>query len=273
VFQTDPILWLQGFASDWLTNLMWLVSELGDSRVYRAAAIAIVFGIQLRGGLLLLNLLLSSYLLAGVLKQVFAIPRPPAVDGRIQELVRVTASRPPCAGPDAPSFWSPLDPEVLARCRALPGPSLGFPSGHLTGATSFFGGNALLLRHRGLAFLCAAVVPLMGLSRMYLGVHFLGDAVGGVIVGALGIGGAAALRQCSAAATFGCSWGSPLGRCWRSRPRRSPPAGSLARSEVRYFWRDEGSQPREARSECARCGWRWPLGSTSVPPSCFRWSA
>jgi len=174
---------------------MWLVSELGNSRVYRAAAIAIVFGIQLRSGLLLLNLLLSSYLLSGVLKQVFAMPRPLALDSRIQELAGITLSRPYCPGPDAPSFWSPLSPEVLARCRALPQFSLGFPSGHLTGATSFFGGAALLLRHRWLALLCMGVVPLMGLSRMYLGVHFVGDAIGGVIVGAIGIGGVAGLRR------------------------------------------------------------------------------
>jgi membrane-associated phospholipid phosphatase len=194
VFQTDPILWLQAAAAPWLTSFMVLVSQIGAGRIYRAVAIAIIFGVQLRAGLLLLHLLLASYLLSGVLKAIFALPRPVAVDPRVKDFLGIMVNRASCLGPGPAHFWSPLGAELLARCRALPQLSLGFPSSHLTGATSFFGSGALYFRHRGLLLLGAVMVPLVSLSRMYLGAHFLADAVGGVLIGGIGLGTAVVLK-------------------------------------------------------------------------------
>jgi membrane-associated phospholipid phosphatase len=50
--------------------------------------------------------------------------------------------------------------------------------------------NAPLVQRRGALCLATALVPAVGLSRVYLGVHFPSDVLGGQLVAALWIGGA-----------------------------------------------------------------------------------
>jgi membrane-associated phospholipid phosphatase len=74
--------------------------------------------------------------------------------------------------------------------------SYSFPSGHMLFATTFFGGLAVLLwprlRHpaaRVLVCLAAlALVLLIGFSRIYLGVHYPSDVLGGFAAGAVWVG-------------------------------------------------------------------------------------
>ena len=88
--------------------------------------------------------------------------------------------------------------ELFARARPqayfdyYPTPeSFSFPSGHALFAVCFFGGIAVLLSHRlrgvlariltwALAF---ALILLIGVSRIYLGVHYPTDVIGGFAVG------------------------------------------------------------------------------------------
>jgi undecaprenyl-diphosphatase len=66
-----------------------------------------------------------------------------------------------------------------------------FPSGHATMATVFFGGIAALVFHltprpgpRAASLVGAALaVSSIGFSRIYLGVHWLTDVAGGILVG------------------------------------------------------------------------------------------
>jgi undecaprenyl-diphosphatase len=66
-----------------------------------------------------------------------------------------------------------------------------FPSGHATGAMAIYGGIALSLaagmRRRGLAGLIVlagfALALLIAFSRMYLGLHYMSDVVGGLCAG------------------------------------------------------------------------------------------
>jgi undecaprenyl-diphosphatase len=69
----------------------------------------------------------------------------------------------------------------------------GFPSGHAVFFFCFYGLLAVLLLVRlpntaernALAALCVAVIALGGLSRVYLGVHWPSDVLGGYLLGAL----------------------------------------------------------------------------------------
>lgn len=69
--------------------------------------------------------------------------------------------------------------------------SYSFPSGHMTGATLFYGCAALVLgrdaQHRALSYsfiaLALALAMLTGLSRIYLGLHFFSDVIGGFCLG------------------------------------------------------------------------------------------
>ena len=69
--------------------------------------------------------------------------------------------------------------------------SFGFPSGHTMGSTLFYGLLAVFAAHsmrtwrlRALTFCGAAVViALIGLSRVYLGAHYLTDVLGAIAVG------------------------------------------------------------------------------------------
>ena len=90
--------------------------------------------------------------------------------------------------------------------------SFSFPSGHATMAAAFYGFLAYAVVSSGLArgwrtgIACTLLMVIagIGLSRMYLGVHFLSDVLGGYLVGlmwvAIGIVVAEVMRARSAAA-------------------------------------------------------------------------
>jgi undecaprenyl-diphosphatase len=68
-----------------------------------------------------------------------------------------------------------------------------FPSGHTMGATVFYGAlalSALLYAHHWRmrwrllsVFVAALLIVLVGLTRIYLGAHFLSDVVGAIAIG------------------------------------------------------------------------------------------
>lgn len=143
-----------------LSTLMWAASVYAAPvRLLPlgvvAAAVFLLRGWR-RGGLLVLVTLVGAALLDVGLKACFARARPEA-------------------------FFD-----------YYPSPtSFSFPSGHALVATCFFGGIAVLLSHRlegrlaqVLVWLVAiAVIFLIGVSRIYLGVHYPTDVIGGFAVG------------------------------------------------------------------------------------------
>lgn len=100
--------------------------------------------------------------------------------------------------------------------------SFSFPSAHATMAAAFYGFLAYAMLRNGLArgwrtgVACALLLVIagIGLSRMYLGVHFLSDVLGGYLVGfmwlAIGIVVAEVMRARSAAAPVVPQLASPL---------------------------------------------------------------
>jgi hypothetical protein len=67
--------------------------------------------------------------------------------------------------------------------------SFGLPSGHAQNAVAIWGGLALWLKNRWGWVISGVIILLISLSRLYLGVHFPTDVLGGWILGGLLIWG------------------------------------------------------------------------------------
>jgi membrane-associated phospholipid phosphatase len=168
VFDTAPILWLQSFATPWLTTSMNVVSLLGYSHCCLAVAALVAFGWKLRGGVALFVIVALTAVLVSLAKFAWAAPRPDAVDSRVQHLTIYRLRPPPDPAP-----------------RADDEDRFGFPSGHVATTTALFMGIAVLAQRRWVWALAAGAATLMALSRMYLGRHFPGDVLGGLALGAI----------------------------------------------------------------------------------------
>ncbi len=150
---------IHSIASPGLTAVMLAASRYGGPSVLIpagiAAALIFLFRGWQRGALLVIVTLAGAGLLNGLLKVSFARVRPEAL------------------------FDYPLPP------------SPSFPSGHALYAASVFGGLAALLsarvKHRGLRIalwsVAIGLILLVGISRVYLGVHYPSDVLAGFAVG------------------------------------------------------------------------------------------
>ncbi|MQA97401.1 MAG: phosphatase PAP2 family protein [Streptosporangiales bacterium] len=133
----------------WLGTLLRVVSELGVVGLYLAASAVLYWCVAPRLGIRIALLMLSGAALYSAFKLVTHAPRP---------------------------YW--FSPAVLPYGTE---PSFGLPSGHATTSASAWGlivARAPAARGR-VVTLALAVVALVGLSRVYLGVHFPTDVLGG----------------------------------------------------------------------------------------------
>lgn len=186
MFQAEPVLWMQSFASPALTWLMGWVTQLGYTSVYVALVLFLAFAVRLRPALAVLLALLLAGIATEGLKTGVAFPRPSDVDERVTE----PGNSPPVSVVPrgaATAFWGLPSAEARAALRAKPGSSYGFPSGHVSAAAAFCLGLAIFFRWRAAVILAISWPLLMGVSRMYLGRHFFADVIGGLAIGTLAV--------------------------------------------------------------------------------------
>lgn len=107
---------------------------------------------------IILLFILCDKISAGIIKPYFARPRPAQYPGIMEQL----------------GFF-----EQYAR------KSYGFISAHTTNAFGFAMFSSLLFRYRPYSVLIFIWALIMSYSRIYLGVHFVSDVLGGMIVGML----------------------------------------------------------------------------------------
>jgi len=143
------ILWAQEFASPALTAFFAAITSLGSLEFYMFAIPVIYWMIDKHFGFRFsIFFIFSSYVNSGA-KHIFMTERPP------REL------------------------------RLVEQEGYAFPSGHAQGSTAFWGFLALKLK-RPLAWIGALVmILLVSISRIYLGVHWPIDIVGGLTIGAV----------------------------------------------------------------------------------------
>jgi len=185
MFETDANLWLQAFDAPWLLWCMVAVSELGTTAAYTAAILLLAFGARFRPTLGVLLGLVITGAVTGLFKLGFALPRPSEVDARV--LNKGEAGHALVEDGAADTFWGLPGDQAIDAVRAAGEMDYGFISGHSSAAMAFMLGIALFFgfRRRWAWALAIGWALLVGLSRMYLGRHFLADVLGGWIAGAL----------------------------------------------------------------------------------------
>lgn len=138
----------------WLLLPMKAISFLGQEEFFLLVMPAIYWCVNARNGLRLGLMLMATTCVSGWLKLAFHHPRP---------------------------YW--LDQRVSALATEA---SFGMPSGHSQSAMAMWGYlSRIYRRNKTILSLAVAVIFLTGLSRIYLGVHFLDQVVVGWLVGAV----------------------------------------------------------------------------------------
>jgi membrane-associated phospholipid phosphatase len=170
MLDTGFVLWLQQAASPALTETMRAVSLCGYVPSCLAIALVCGFGWRLRLGVMLILAIVFADAMTVVAKAAFASPRPHAVDARVRTFG---------------VFESEL--ARFATRSSVPADDFGFPSGHVATTAAWALGLAWSRRTSWRLGLAAAWIALMALSRMYLGRHFPGDVLGGLVVGVAGL--------------------------------------------------------------------------------------
>jgi membrane-associated phospholipid phosphatase len=146
--------------------------------------IAVLFGFSLRRGFLLFQIIAWTAVLSEIAKMFFGLPRPFFADARVACLDPGWDVATPFRALGGEGFFDLPRQAVIDAFRAK-GMSFGFPSGHASGAVAMWGGLAVVFRNRALSWLALVLVALIAFTRLYLGVHFLADVLGGVVLGGL----------------------------------------------------------------------------------------
>lgn len=146
---------LQDLRSGFWDTTFVLATTLGEEVFIIAVVTLVYWNISKRSGYILVTIYLASVVVNDLLKLTFHTRRPYEVLSGVSGLRLETAG------------------------------GFAFPSGHTQGATSLFIGLALLFRRNVIYVLAAAAIVLVGVSRLYLGVHWPVDVLGGWVFGAV----------------------------------------------------------------------------------------
>ena len=145
--------WLESIRMPGLNEFMLAITTLGEETAFLVLALIVFWCVDKRRGYFLMSVGFAGTILNQFLKLWFRIPRPWVLD---ENFTILEAAREAATG-------------------------YSFPSGHTTSAVGTFGSLAASEKRPWLRNLCIAIAALVGISRMYVGVHTPQD----VLVGAL----------------------------------------------------------------------------------------
>ncbi len=148
----ELIIIIQKIRTVFLDHFFKAVSALGTDFFYMLVLPLLYWCVEKRHALRLFYLLMFSSWLNSVSKDAMKQPRP-----------------------------YHLDPTVKVGHTGGP----GLPSGHAQGSLVVWGFLALWVRKRWFTFFCIFIIMIIAFSRMYLGVHFPTDILGGWLLGLL----------------------------------------------------------------------------------------
>lgn len=140
---------------DWLTPIMQAFTFLGNEEFYLLVMPILVWAVDYRFGARMGTLLLTTGAINWIGKAAFHQPRP---------------------------FWISQEVKVL---DPTPHTGFGLPSGHSMNSAAVFGLFATWLKRTWVTVLAVFIFLMVGISRIYLGVHFTVDVVVGWTLGLL----------------------------------------------------------------------------------------
>lgn len=151
--QASILLFFQEHANPFLDRAFELLTMFGEEGVILLIALAIYWCVDKRRGFSIASCLFFSLSCSMVVKAIVRHPRPFQVLSSIKGKRIGTAT------------------------------GYSFPSGHSTAASAFYGATACAFPRPILIVPCALLVILVPLSRIYLGVHWPLDVIGGLVIG------------------------------------------------------------------------------------------
>lgn len=137
--------WMQAIG-DWLTPIMQGFTFLGNEEFYLLVMPVLVWSVDYWFGVRIGILLLTTGAINWIGKASLHQPRPYWVDSGVKNL-------------------------------STPATDFGMPSGHAMNAAAIFGLAAATLKRRWTTVAAVIIILMIGLSRIYLGVHFTLDVV------------------------------------------------------------------------------------------------
>ncbi len=150
----EVIRFLQSFHTPLLDSFAQTITMIGEDSFFIILALVVIWCINKKEGWRLGLIALSSGALNAGLKQIFKIQRPIGGEG-VRSLRLETAG------------------------------GYSFPSGHTQFTASVWTKLALMVKKRWFSIMASILIVLVGLSRIYLGVHFPSDVIAGLIIGIL----------------------------------------------------------------------------------------
>lgn len=151
--QKQILLFFASIHNSFLNLVGQAFTVMGEELVLISFSVFIFWCVDKKKGFGIVMSIVNSLCVMGIAKAIVRFPRP----------------------------WTVI--EGLATVRQQTATGYSFPSGHTTGAAAAYSATAVAFRKRWISIICAALILLVGISRMYLCVHWPLDVVGGVMIG------------------------------------------------------------------------------------------
>lgn len=187
MFNTDLNHFLQQFDYAWLKLFLEFISAMGTVPFVLVFIFGITFILNFRKGVVLVNIVAWTVLFSVIAKNSVDFPRPIDVDTTLisDDYTKVNHQ---LKNQLPETFTKLLSPEVLSITRNDNQLNFGFPSGHTSIQVALWLGMFFLFRKRWILILGISLILVTMLSRLYLAHHFLGDVLGGLILGMIVVG-------------------------------------------------------------------------------------